>query len=167
MRISKISINNFRIYKGLTQINFPNKDGKNIHLIAGKNGFGKTTFLTTLIWALYGKQMSQVEEKYKVDIRHLGGYDQYLKSLINKDVKRAFDSKELTKAQFYVEVVFEDILIPSIPCKELIIRREFDYSKNKESLQILIDGDENELTKAVGYEVFVNDFILLEIDIFT
>lgn len=160
MRISKISINNFRIYKGLTQIKFCKEEGKNIHLIAGKNGFGKTTFLTTLIWALYGKQMSQVEEKYKVDIRNLGGYDQYLKSLINKDVKRGFDSQELTKAQFYVEVVFEDILIPSIPCKELIIRRGFDYSKNKESLQILIDGYENELTKEVGYEVFINDFIL-------
>ena len=91
MRISDIIINNFRIYRGENHIDFENKTDKNIHLIAGKNGFGKTTFLTSLIWVLYGKQMSQVEDKYKIDIRHVGGYDKYLESLLNRDLKREFD----------------------------------------------------------------------------
>jgi DNA sulfur modification protein DndD len=160
MRISDITINNFRIYRGENHINFENKPDKNIHLIAGKNGFGKTTFLTTLIWVLYGKQMSQVEEKYKIDIRHVGGYDKYLTSLLNKDVKREFDSEQIDQATFNVELRLKDILIPSIPCKEVIIRRSYNYSKKKETLSILIDGQENELTKQVGYEVFINDFIL-------
>ena len=54
----------------------------------------------------------------------------------------------------------KDIMIPSIPCKELIIRRTYNYLNKKESLRILIDGQENELTKEVGYEVFINDFVL-------
>jgi DNA sulfur modification protein DndD len=160
MRISDITINNFRIYSGENHIDFENNTDKNIHLIAGKNGFGKTTFLTSLIWVLYGKQMSQVEDKYKIDIRHVGGYDKYLESLLNRDLKREFDNKQIDRADFFVELKLEDILIPSIPCKKVVIRRSYNYFKKKESLSILIDGQENELTKEVGYEVFINDFIL-------
>ncbi|WP_298754861.1 DNA sulfur modification protein DndD [uncultured Psychroserpens sp.] len=160
MRISDITISNFRIYKGENHINFENKSDKSIHLVAGKNGFGKTTFLTSLIWGLYGKQMSQVEDKYKIDIRHVGGYDKYLGSLLNRDLKREFDNKQIDRAEFFVELKLEDILIPSIPCKEVVIKRSYSYFKNKETLSILIDGQENELTKEVGYEVFINDFIL-------
>ena len=160
MRISDITINNFRIYSGENHIDFENNTDKNIHLIAGKNGFGKTTFLTSLIWVLYGKQMSQVEDKYKIDIRHVGGYDKYLESLLNRDLKREFDNKQIDHADFFVELKLEDILIPSIPCKKVVIRRSYNYFKKKESLSILIDGQENELTKEVGYEVFINDFIL-------
>lgn len=160
MRISDIKINNFRIYKGETILNFEEKENKNIHLIAGKNGFGKTTFLTTLIWVLYGKQMSQVEDKYKIDIRHVGGYDKYLTSLLNRDIKREFDNNNLEEASFFVELRLKNILIPSIPCQELIIKRSYNYATKKEDLSILIDGHENELTKEVGYEVFINDFIL-------
>ena len=160
MRISDITINNFRIYRGENHIDFENNTDKNIHLIAGKNGFGKTTFLTSLIWVLYGKQMSQVEDKYKIDIRHVGGYDKYLESLLNRDLKREFESKQIDRADFFVELKLEDILIPSIPCKKVVIRRSYNYFKKKEALSILIDGQENELTKEVGYEVFINDFIL-------
>ena len=160
MRISDITINNFRIYSGENHIDFENNTDKNIHLIAGKNGFGKTTFLTSLIWVLYGKQMSQVEDKYKIDIRHVGGYDKYLESLLNRDLKREFDNKQIDCGNFFVELKLEDILIPSIPCKKVVIRRSYNYFKKKESLSILIDGQENELTKEVGYEVFINDFIL-------
>lgn len=160
MRISDIIINNFRIYRGNNHIKFEDKTDKNIHLIAGKNGFGKTTFLTTLIWVLYGKQMSQVEEKYKIDIRHVGGYDKYLTSLLNRDLKREFDNNQSDQSKFFVELKLKDIMIPSIPCKELVIRRSYDYLKKKETLSILIDGQENELTKEVGFEVFINDFIL-------
>ena len=160
MKIVDIKLNNFRIYRGETHVNFGSENGKNIHLIAGKNGFGKTTLLTSLIWVFYGKQMSQVEDKYKIDIRHVGGYDKYLETILNKDLKREFDTKETNIAEFSVELVLEDILIPSIPCKKLVIKRSYNYKNKKEYLTILIDGQENELTKEVGYEVFINDFIL-------
>ena len=53
MKISKITLHNFRIYKGTNEIDFsPSSDG-NISIIAGKNGFGKTTLLTSLLWAFY------------------------------------------------------------------------------------------------------------------
>ncbi len=62
MKISKIKFNNFRIYKGENEITFlPSQQDKNINIVAGKNGFGKTTFLTSLIWCFYGKMMVEVE----------------------------------------------------------------------------------------------------------
>lgn len=160
MRIESIKLYNFRIYKGENSIVFNTKKDKNISLIAGKNGFGKTTFLTSLIWAFYGGLMAQVEEKYKKDIKNTGGYDSFLKTLINKEVKEDFLSNNISNAYFQVEVHLEDVLIPSIPCKKVVIRRLYNLKTKKESLKILIDGQENELTKDVGYEVFINDFIL-------
>ena len=160
MRIENIKLNNFRIYNGDNQISFNNKKGKNVSLIAGKNGFGKTTFLTSLIWGLYGNLMAQVEDKYKKDIKSAGGYDECLKTLLNKSVLNAFDSKEVDQAKFEVQIDLVDVMIPSIPCKKVVIRRSYDHTSKKETLSILIDGQENELTKEVGYEVFINDFIL-------
>lgn len=155
MKISNIKLNNFRIYKGQNELNLLTKRKKNISLIAGKNGFGKTTFLTSLIWCFYGKLMTQVEDKYKKDIKNIGGYDNYLLSLVNRESK-----DESTEITFSVEVELQDLLIPSIPCRTVNIKRTYSLKTKQETLQILIDGDENELTKDVGFEVFINDFIL-------
>ncbi len=160
MKISKVNLNNFRIYKGENELVFPSSGEKNISIIAGKNGFGKTTFLTSLIWVFYGKLMSQVEEKYRKDIKNIGGYEKYLQSLINRDVKRDFEQGNSDISSFSVEVELQNLFIPSIPCRTVTIRRTFDLKSEEENLIILIDGDENELTKDVGYEVFIDDFIL-------
>lgn len=160
MRISKVKLHNFRIYRGENEVSFPDMEDKNISLIAAKNGFGKTTFLTSLIWAFYGRLMSQVEDKYKKDIKSAGGYESFVVSLLNKNVKWEFENGENSKPLCYVEIELQDLLIPSIPCKTVTIKRSYDLKTNDEKLSILIDGDESELTKEVGYEVFINDFIL-------
>lgn len=156
MKIDKVRIENFRIYKGFNELDLGCDANNNISLIAGKNGFGKTTFLTSLIWCFYGKLMSLVEDKYKQDIRNSGGYDGYLNSLLNRKVS----TENIGEKKLGVEILLEDLFIPSIPCKTVSIKREYDFSSSKETLTILIDGDESELTKSVGYEVFINDFIL-------
>ncbi|PNW27806.1 DNA sulfur modification protein DndD [Formosa algae] len=158
MKINRIKFENFRIYKGINEITFSPKSDKNISIVAGKNGFGKTTFLTSLIWVFYGKMMSEVEDKYRKDIKTSGGYDKFLKTLLNRDVKSNRDNESDTS--FSIEVELTDILIPSIPCKSVVLKRSYDIHTEKEDLRIFIDGLENELTKEVGYEVFINDFIL-------
>lgn len=157
MKISNITLHNFRIYKGTNSISFLPFTDRNVSIIAGKNGFGKTTFLTSLIWVFYGKLMTQVESKYKKDIKNSGGYIPFLDSLLNRDVKsnRSEDEKS-----FFIEVELKDLMIPAMPCESIVVRRSYDYSLKEERLSILIDGIENELTKDVGYELFINDFIL-------
>ena len=160
MKINKIKFQNFRIYKGENEILFAPNASKNISIIAGKNGFGKTTFLTSLIWVFYGKMMSEVEDKYKKDIKNAGGYEKFIKSLLNREVKTDYENNGKINPIFSVEIELKDILIPSIPCKSVVIKRSYNLKTDIEDLSIEIDGLENELTREVGFEVFINDFIL-------
>jgi len=157
MKISRIAFENFRIYKGNNEIIFgKNIYDKNINIIAGQNGFGKTTFLLGVIWGFYGKLLGEVDDKYKREIYESGGYKKFVSSLINRNV---FSDPDAQKT-FCVEIELIDLLIPSVPCSNLIIRRAYDVEKEKETVSILIDGSENELAKEVGQDIFINDFIL-------
>ena len=157
MRISSIKLKNFRIYKGLNVISFLPFSNGNINIIAGKNGYGKTTLLTALLWTFYGKLMGQVENKYRQEIKYSGGYDSYLESLLNRDLNTSIDSPN---KMFSVEIQLQDIAIPALPCESISIKRSYNLYSKEEKLSILIDGIENELTKEVGYDLFINDFIL-------
>ena len=152
MIIKNIKISNFRSYYGLTNIDFNVNPKKNITLISGKNGFGKTSFLTALIWGFYGKLMSKVEDKYKTEIKSAGGYLKYIRQQFNRNQKKDRVIK--------IEIVISDVMIPSIPCENVTVIRMFNIENNKENIEILIDGNTNELTKNVGFETFINDFIL-------
>ena len=57
MRIESIEIKNFRQYRD-EKIQFPKKAGnKDIHIIIGENGEGKTNILNALTWCLYGEEL--------------------------------------------------------------------------------------------------------------
>lgn len=152
MIISKVELENYRIYKGSNNIEFFPKDQKNVFVISGENGFGKTTFLTSLVWCLYGKLMVDVDEKYKREIYEAGGYKKYAASQLNRDAK--------SETSFKVSVTLSDIYIPSVPCQSIKVTRSFDLNKEQDQLEILIDGQKNELTREVGSEIFIHDFVL-------
>jgi DNA sulfur modification protein DndD len=184
MRIQKIILNNFRVYQGEQQLNFRDALPQNITLISGKNGFGKTSFLTSLVWCLYGKLMADVDDKYREEIADAGGYVNYCSNTFNQSAKavnaplieilqkrsaaapavqRISLKEEIEALQtFSVEIVIIDVYLPSFPCKTLSIKRSHNIyrSKEQEEVTILIDGQENELSKEVGPEIFINDFLL-------
>lgn len=154
MLIKEVALNNFRIYKGHHALPFIADVHKNIHIISGNNGYGKTTFLTSLIWGLYGRNIRDVDEVYRTEILELGGYANYLKATMNRlAIQEGEDS-------FSVKIVLTDVNIPNLPCNELVILRTCDYKKGNENLEIFIDGQINELTREVGPDIFINDFLL-------
>jgi len=53
MKIREISIRNFKPYRK-TKISFPQKGNKNVYLIIGDNGKGKTSLHEAINWCLYG-----------------------------------------------------------------------------------------------------------------
>lgn len=56
MYFTKIEVQNFGVYKGTHEMCLTNQIGhRNITLIGGLNGRGKTTFLDAILLALYGK----------------------------------------------------------------------------------------------------------------
>ena len=180
MRIENIILSNYRLYKGKNKIEFASDDsGKNIYLVSGQNGFGKTTFLQSLLWCLYGKLIADIDETLKKEIANSGGYNAFLIKNLNitarqqveeirkEDVQRIkrngyapSDKKLKENAIYSVSIHFGDVAIPSIPCKTFTVIRSYDFIKAEEKLEVLIDGKENELARSIGNDVFVNDFIL-------
>ena len=54
MLIKNLRLQNFRQFKGKTEVNFSCDDEKNVTVILGDNTFGKTTLLQAFNWCLYG-----------------------------------------------------------------------------------------------------------------
>lgn len=79
MFFAKVELHNFGIYKGTHEMPLTDKIGdRNITLIGGLNGRGKTTFHDAVLLALYGKQaLKYIQEKEK-------SYEKLLLDHINK-----------------------------------------------------------------------------------
>lgn len=179
MKVKKIELNNYRLYKGINKIVFSNENNKNLYIISGENGFGKTTFLHSLLWCLYGRLMTDIDENFRKEISSVGYNNTVINNLnqvcrqklqtevsqrtISQIKKRGYSvDTEFVKewSRYSVTLEFTDIFIPSIPCQSLSINRSYDILLEKENVEILIDGSINELTSEIGHEVFINDFIL-------
>lgn len=161
MYIKEIQLNNFRIYKGLNVISLLPAEDKNIIVVSGKNGYGKTTFLMSLVWCLYGKQMEKVDELYDKEIRDKGNYTKYIANSLNR---KAYEEGE---TEFSVSITFSGVKIPDITCNEVTIKRSYNVvSSTSDKVEVLIDGYQNELIEDLtkenqkGEEIFIRDFIL-------
>ncbi|HOL98463.1 MAG TPA: DNA sulfur modification protein DndD [Bacteroidales bacterium] len=161
MYIKEIELNNFRIYKGKNKISLLPEGDKNIIVISGKNGYGKTTFLMSLVWCLYGKQMEKVDELYEKEIRDKGNYTKYISNSLNR---KAYE-EGIT--EFSVSVTFTDVKIPEVTCNEVTIKRSYNIvSNSSDRVEVLIDGYPNQLIEDLtkdnqrGEEIFIRDFIL-------
>lgn len=179
MRIKSIELNNYRLYKGINKISFPNENEKNIFLISGQNGFGKTTFLHSLLWCLYGRLIIDVDESFRKEMFN-GKYNNLVNNNLNESQKTklvttvpqtiidrikhngySFETEQIKSlSQYAISLEFTDVFIPSIPCHSLKITRSYDVIREEENIDILIDGAKNELTNEIGHDVFINDFIL-------
>lgn len=54
MILERLIIENFRQFKGRQELFFSDNHERNVTLIHAENGFGKTTLLNAILWALYG-----------------------------------------------------------------------------------------------------------------
>ena len=77
MIISALCVENFRVFKGKHQINLEPKKNQPIVLFGGLNGAGKTSILTAVKLALFGKASLKGNITSKV-------YSDYLEDQINR-----------------------------------------------------------------------------------
>ena len=177
MLIESITLNNYRLYEGENVIPFRFDEAKNVHLICGENGFGKTTLLHSLLWCLFGRFVGDVPVSGQ---ETNSSYAAMQKEILNQNAAKRFEEKatpeivalikkngytngyeEIKKDSVYsVAICFAEVGIPSIPCQKIVVTRSYDSLLQKEEVEILIDGVKNELTDEIGPEVFINDFIL-------
>lgn len=175
MLIEKIILNNYRLYEGENTLRFVFDENKNIYLICGENGFGKTTFLHALLWCLYGRFVGDIpvsgqeagnyslNSKGNLNLNACRRYEKLITPEIIADIKKNGygNYKEIHKDCICsVTICFTEVGIPSIPCRTISVKRKYDTLLQKEDVEILIDGSLNELTYEIGPDVFINDFIL-------
>lgn len=162
MYIEKVVLNNFRIYNGRNELDLSGKrnTSENIVIVSGQNGYGKTTFLMSLVWCLYGKSMAQVDEIYSKEIREKGTYEKYVSGCMNRKAHRDGET------EFFVEIHFSDVFVEGVPC-DVIVRRSYNTASGQsDRLKISISGQPQELIEDLssdnqrGEEIFIRDFIL-------
>lgn len=157
MKISKIILNNFRQYYGHIAIDLNTTENENIVLIGGKNGFGKTNFLISLVWCLYGEKITQIDDSFKREVQKESNYQKFIKQSLN------WSSKDEGNNEFSVEIQIDEVDYPAnlkVSDNKIIIQRIFNTLKIEESLLIL-NSERNELFHDVDDKVsFINDYII-------
>ncbi|WP_372589472.1 AAA family ATPase [Fervidobacterium pennivorans subsp. shakshaketiis] len=63
MKLTKVEIANYRQYVN-AQFDFENNKNSELHVIVGKMGSGKTTFLEAVNWALFGEEFFSTKRHY-------------------------------------------------------------------------------------------------------
>jgi DNA sulfur modification protein DndD len=160
MHINEIELNNFRIYKGANRISLTPEDEKNIVIVSGQNGFGKTTFLMSLVWCLYGKNMEQVDAMYKKEIDDKGNYTKYIADSMNRK------AAEEGETEFSVTIYFSGVNVQNVLC-DVVVKRSYNIvTGTSDKIEVSISGQPQELIENLsqdnqkGEEIFIRDFIL-------
>ena len=61
MKLERITLENFRQYFGKQRLEFSRDPQKNVTVIHGVNGAGKTSMFLAINWCLYGKSYENVK----------------------------------------------------------------------------------------------------------
>lgn len=93
MRLQQLIISNFGIYKNINTFNFPYSSDKNLSIIIGKNGSGKTTFLNALKTCLFGSMLLKNRTITK-------NYEKMILTKLNKDALKIPGSNFSVQATF-------------------------------------------------------------------
>lgn len=157
MKISNITLNNFRQYYGLIAIDLKTDNDKNIIVVGGKTGYGKTNFLVSIVWCLYGEKISQVDESFKRVIKAATNYQTFIKDSLNSQ------SREEGNSEFFVEIRFEEIEYPdnlNVKNSTLLVKRTYNSQTADETLQILNTDGYEIFTNQEDKINFINDFLI-------
>ena len=160
MKFSNIKINNFRQYYKTVEFDLSTSDGKNIVIIGGKNGYGKTNFLLSIVWCLYGEKISQIDENFKKEIQKEKNYSSFMQQSLNWSAKK--EGIDI----FSVSILVEEIELPEISklssnTDKILITRSRNTSTTEERLSVvdpisnieIFDNEEDKFN-------FINDYII-------
>lgn len=160
MKLSNIEINNFRQYYNAVNIDLSTNSDQNIVVIGGRNGYGKTNFLLSIVWCLYGEKISQIDDNFKKEIQKEKNYSSFMQQSINWTAKRE------NKDTFSVSIVVSEIELPELNklnsnSESVIITRTFNVTSMNEKLSITDPNSEVEIFNDEADKInFINDYII-------
>ena len=127
MKINSIKLYNFSSYEGETIFDFNStNDKKNIVLIGGKNGAGKTSLFTAIKIALYGP----------LAYGYVGVNPRYIAK-----IKELINTKAFQQNRVETEVQLTISLNMERDIKEYVITRRWDYTNQKLNEEYYIESE--------------------------
>lgn len=124
MKLKKIILENFRQFYGKQELNLETSDDKNVIIIHGENGSGKTTILEAFSWCMYGQMdLSQA------------------KNILNERVFNDLPSGMSTDVR--VTIIFDDRHKEYLVSRKVSIKRHGDiqyHTKDDQEFSIMQDG---------------------------
>lgn len=160
MKFSNIEINNFRQYYNSVNVDLETNDERNIVIIGGRNGYGKTNFLLSIVWCLFGDKISQIDENFKKEIQKEKNYSSFMQQSIN------WTAKKQNKTKFSVSIKISDIELPELKTlnsntDSILIKRTFDVASMNENLSIIDVASSLEIFDDESDKInFINDYII-------
>lgn len=160
MKLSNVKISNFRQYYKTLDIDLTTNDDKNIVIIGGRNGYGKTNFLISIVWCLYGRQIEKVDNNFKQEIKKEKNYDSFMLQSLN------WTAKKENQDTFSVSLLVSDIEIPELEklssnSESVVITRTFNVSSMYEELSISDPISKLEIFDDEADRInFINDYII-------
>lgn len=73
MRLESIHLHNFRQHRDL-QLEFPKKDGHDLHVVIASNGVGKTNLMNAIHWCLYDQESYAPDSNKKLALCNLNAF---------------------------------------------------------------------------------------------
>ncbi len=160
MKLSNIEINNFRQYYNAVNIDLKTNYDQNIILIGGRNGYGKTNLLLSIVWCLYGEKISQIDDNFKKEIQKEKNYSSFMQQSIN------WTAKKENIDTFSVSIVVSEIELPKLKklnsnSENVIITRTFNVTSMNEKLSISDPNSNIEIFDDEADKInFINDYII-------
>jgi len=132
MILERLTLENFRQFRGRQELVFSDLQNKNITIVHAENGFGKTTLLKGILWVLYGRDGLMGTD---------GKPDDFEKPdrIINEILEaKAGDPKEVKAS---VEVIFKHDEVRYILRRSIsLAQQKLDPKKSDLSLELMRDG---------------------------
>lgn len=160
MKLSNIEINNFRQYYNAVNIDLSTNADQNIVVIGGRNGYGKTNLLLSIVWCLYGEKISQIDDNFKKEIQKEKNYSSFMQQSIN------WTAKKENKDTFSVSIVVSEVEMPELNklnsnCESVVITRTFNVTSMNEKLSISEPNSKMEIFDDEADKInFINDYII-------
>jgi len=160
MKLSNIEINNFRQYYNDVNIDLTTTYDQNIIVIGGRNGYGKTNLLLSIVWCLYGDKISQIDANFKKEIQKEKNYSSFMQQSIN------WTAKKENKDTFSVSIIVSEIELPELKklnssSESVIITRTFNVTSMNEKLSISDPNSNMEIFEDEADKMnFINDYVI-------
>jgi DNA sulfur modification protein DndD len=151
MYISSIEVNNFRRYVGVVRLTFSPSPGRNIAVVAGANGCGKTSILLAILWCLYGMRLQWLDAGYRRLIRAAGDYSSFCRGMLNRLAQQAGQD------DVYVELSFADVCVAGVTLDRVVLRRIFNATTSLESIHLTVGQASSQMVDPEAVDAFIED----------